>query len=123
MNAQNNPNLTCIHVDNVEYANNQPNWHKDETAIYSEDCNLSINENELQQIINIYPNPVNNILYIENNKNIDIVKITVYNILGKVVLIKKNIFNQLNLSVLKSGILFVKIETENGTITKKIIKE
>jgi len=121
--ATSNPNLFCIQVDNVEYANNQPNWFKDETAIYSEDCNLSISENELQQIINIYPNPVIDILNIENNKNIGIDTITVYNILGKVILIEKINFNQLNLSELKSGILFVKIETENGIVTKKIIKE
>ena len=118
-----NPNLTCIQVDDVQYANNQSNWHKDEIAIYSEDCNLSLNETELQQIINIYPNPAKESIYIEIAENIEIEKITIYDILGKIVLTEKNSFNKLNLSDLNSGILFIKIETEYGTITKKLIKE
>lgn len=121
--ATGNPNLTCIQVDNVVFANAQPNWHIDENAIYSEDCSLFIIENEIKKLINLYPNPIKNILYIENNEHIGIEKITVYNILGKIVLNEKNNFNQVNLSNIKSGILFIKIETKFGIITKKIIKE
>lgn len=36
--ANNNPDLTCIQVDDVIYANNQPDWHKDINADYSEEC-------------------------------------------------------------------------------------
>ena len=127
MHAQNNPDLNCIQVDDSVYAYSQncqssSGWCKDETAIYSEDCNLSINDSDLQQTLNVYPNPVKSLLLIENNKHRKIEKIIVFDILGKVVLFEKNIFNQLNLSELKSGILFLKIETENGIITKKIIK-
>ncbi len=126
--AKNNPNLYCIEVDDPNYSNSVPcvtqiSWCKDEWAEYSEDCNLSINELELQQIINIYPNPVKDVLFIENYENIGIQKITIYDILGKVVLIEKNSFNQVDLSVLKNGVLFVNIKTENGILTKKIIKE
>ena len=46
-------------------------------------------------------------------------KITIYDILGKIVLTEKNSFNKLNLSYLNSGVLFVKIETERRSITKK----
>mgnify|MGYP000455462647 CR=1 FL=1 len=39
MKAESNPNLSCIQVDDVDYANNQGNWTKDNSAEYSEDCN------------------------------------------------------------------------------------
>lgn len=118
--------LNCVTADNEAAAtNNEPpysGWFIEADYFYSEDCTLSVSENSLA-VINIYPNPVKNILFIDNNKHIKIEKITVSDILGKVVLVEKNIFNQLNLSELKSGILFINFETENGTITKKIIKE
>lgn len=44
-NAQNNPSLTCIEVDDANSANNgiapYDNWLKDNTAIYLEDCENS----------------------------------------------------------------------------------
>ncbi|MDB4127458.1 T9SS type A sorting domain-containing protein, partial [Flavobacteriaceae bacterium] len=89
---------------------------------FSEDCALSVNDYS-QADINIYPNPVNDILYIENNEHIRTKKVTFYDVFGRVVFSEKNNFNQLNFSNLNSGILFVRIETEYGTITKKLIKE
>ena len=118
--------LSCITVDNeLAATNNEPpysNWAIEADYIYSEDCSLSVIDDNLAAI-NVYPNPVGNQLLIDNNKHIKIEKITVSDILGKVVLIEKNNFNQLNLSELKSGILFINFETEIGIITKKIIKE
>ena len=35
----------------------------------------------------------------------------------------KEDFNQIDVSHLKSGLLFVKVETDQGVLTKKIIKE
>jgi len=123
----NNQNLQCVQVDNPEavIAGTVPpydNWVIENNPIITDDCNLGIEEN-LISIINVYPNPVKERLYILNTENIKIEKITIYDILGKVVLIEKNSFNKLNLSDLNSGILLVKIKTERGTITKKIIKE
>lgn len=126
-NALENPNLTCITVDDPVAATNgstppYDNWNIQEGVIFSEDCALSVNDYS-QAVINIYPNPAKERVYIENAENIEIEKITIYDILGKIVLTEKNSFNKLNLSDLNSGILFIKIETKTGTITKKIIKE
>jgi len=73
--------------------------------------------------LTLFPNPVNSILKITSQGNLRINKISVYNILGNLVLEKQNIVNQIDLSQLASGLLFVKIETDQGVITKKIIKE
>jgi len=119
--AQNNPNLTCIQVDDVEYANNQSNWHKDQTAIYSEDCNLGIDD-VLATQITLYPNPVKNRLQISTQNDVIISKIEVYDVLGKRVL-ESEATTQLDISSLASGLLFVKFETDKGFAVKKIVKE
>jgi len=71
----------------------------------------------------IYPNPVKEILFINTKENIAIKTIKVYDILGKLVLEENNLFTQLNLSTLDSGLFLVKIETDKGIGTKKIVKE
>jgi hypothetical protein len=131
LNVFNCPNLSCIVVDDPSAENDFIfiEANADVNIVSSpEDCNLSISENKLQQIINVYPNPVKERLNIENNNNIKIEKITIFDILGKVVLSEKYSpdsyqDNQLNLSELNSGILFLEIKTEKGAITKKIIKK
>jgi hypothetical protein len=37
--AMGNPNLNCIQVDSVDYANNSGNWQEDVTTTYSTNCN------------------------------------------------------------------------------------
>ena len=41
-NAINNPNLSCIQVDDTDYMNSNWDWAKDTTASYSEDCIITI---------------------------------------------------------------------------------
>ena len=38
LSARDMPSLTCIQVDDVTIANSQPNWYKDATSSYSEEC-------------------------------------------------------------------------------------
>lgn len=76
---------------------------------------------EKDNVFSIYPNPTKDYLYIRS-KNIDVLKIDVFDILGKKIYSKKDDMNQLAISNLKCGILFMEIETERGTITKRIIK-
>ena len=104
-----NPNNDATNSDNAANDNNE--------IIVN-----GLTENSFAEI-GIYPNPVKNILYIENNKNIGIKEIIVYDISGKIVLSKKDNFQQLDLSEINSGLLFIKIVTIHGILTKKLIKE
>jgi hypothetical protein len=90
-------------------------WIKNETYL-----NINSLNNDL---ITISPNPVKNILLIENNSNIGIKSIKAFDILGRLVFQEYNQFDQINVSNLDSGVLFVHIETDRGKIIKKIIKE
>ena len=73
--------------------------------------------------INIYPNPATNYFSVESNiTSID--KLKIVNINGQMVKeIKANNYNdiQVNISDLKSGLYFIKIITDNYSITKKLI--
>ncbi len=71
----------------------------------------------------IYPNPVKDILTIGNTSSHEITSIKLYDVLGRLVLVENNIINQLDVSNLNSGLLFVRIETDKGVLTKKIIKK
>jgi hypothetical protein len=40
--ARLSPELVCIEVDDSQLSNTDPNWKKDTTAVYSEDCFLGL---------------------------------------------------------------------------------
>ena len=67
----------------------------------------------------IYPNPANNALNINATSNIN--RIEVYNMMGQMVgMYEANDVNaQINTTAFANGVYTVKIETENGTSTKK----
>lgn len=71
-------------------------------------------------MINIYPNPASEYIYISTSHTIQYVKI--FDILGKEVVYLTN-NNTINVSKLKTGIYILKVMTDNGSITKKIIIE
>ena len=83
---------------------------------------------EIKTSFNIYPNPVDDVLLIETNENIN--EIVIYDVRGsRVSMSTANsqwpMANSLQLSVssLKPGIYFINIITDRGNITKKFIKK
>ena len=70
-----------------------------------------------------YPNPVKNVLNISYNQNIS--DVAIYNMLGQqVLLVNMNVEKgQIDMSNLTSGTYLVKVRTDNGLKTIKIIKE
>ena len=120
-----NPDLECIQVDNVVYANNQIcngtsslGWCKDITAFYSEDCTLGSEGNELTTRISIYPNPVQNTLKIDS----DILFDSVYIFSFKGQLIESNKRKEIDVSKLSPGIYFAALKKDGQSVTKKFIK-
>src|SRR5690606_1189140 len=56
-----NPNLTCIFVDDAEYSESSPDWYKDPTSTYVEtqqECDALDIEDIIDTNIRVYPNPV-----------------------------------------------------------------
>jgi hypothetical protein len=70
--------------------------------------------------ISIYPNPTNSTFTI-NAENIT--SIIIFDLLGNKILETKSSQNSIDVSNLASGQYLVRIQTSNGVMNKKIIKE
>ena len=83
---------------------------------------LSI-EQEVLDGVSLYPNPVKNQLHINMPNGLSIESASVYDLLGKRHTMKIGENNTLDMSHIPSGIYLLKLETSEGSLTKKIIKE
>lgn len=70
----------------------------------------------------IFPNPVNNILSIQNFENKLIDKITILDLTGKMVLEQENNSNSINVENLQSGMYLLQILSEEKSCVSKFIK-
>lgn len=86
--------------------------------------NLSVAESTIQDAVKIFPNPVYNTLFIESKNTLE--TISIYDVNGRQLKIISLIGNkqttEINTSTLSKGIYFVKIKTQVGIQTTKIIK-
>lgn len=94
----------------------------DKIAWYKNYTILDVKDYPSQEVI-FYPNPVKDILNIKINNDTTINSIQVYDIPGRLVLEKNSNFTQIDISSMARGLFFVRIETEIGVLTKKIIKQ
>ena len=72
--------------------------------------------------VTIYPNPTQNILYIQNI-NLLIGKVTITDLTGKKVLEKMGNIKQVNIELLQSGIYLLIVESEGKKYSNKFIKQ
>jgi len=88
------------------------------------DYDVSISETNSLEMLKVYPNPVSYQLIVENEKSI-LKNARIYDLLGKEV--KRFSINTthttLDIHDLQNGMYFMEVETENGKITKKFIKQ
>lgn len=101
--------LLCYHIgENLIFTNPEYNT-----------CDIDeIEENMTENGISIYPNPANNVVKILNDNNLNIIKIEIVDLTGRIVLsTEKNA--DINVSELTEGQYFMKIIGES-TIVKKL---
>jgi len=84
---------------------------------------IGIDQEVLNTTISLYPNPARNSLNIQNSSEAEVEKVSIYNMLGKLVLQETNPIAAINLKPLSFGIHLVKIETTQGTLHKTILKK
>ncbi|PWK17895.1 T9SS type A sorting domain-containing protein [Xanthomarina spongicola] len=82
---------------------------------------LGVEEFSLENSVSIFPNPTSNIITIDTSNKITVNSLELYNIVGKQV-IKTNNVSTLDLSELSSGVYMLRVITDSGTLTKKIIR-
>jgi len=120
--AMNNPNLTCIEVDDAAWSTT--NWMNiDVTSTFVNnqvECDALSTDDEVLQNVSIYPNPVKSKLYVQAEVKVDY---KLFSITGKLVLKGKinKIYQSIDVSKINKGMYFIKLEIENKNLTKKII--
>jgi len=76
--------------------------------------------------VSLSPNPAESIVTINLQKDVE-ADIRVFDLLGKLVIYQADVFIQnsysLSISELNSGVYFIRINTNEGSVTKKLIKE
>ncbi|TYB73593.1 T9SS type A sorting domain-containing protein [Bizionia algoritergicola] len=83
---------------------------------------LSVLNLELDGAISLYPNPTTGLLYIKGDlKNVK--QLEIYTILGKQVMQIKENFQEINIDTLPAAIYFLRLHSENGIMTFRLIKE
>ena len=84
--------------------------------------NLGINDlSYLEKSISLFPNPTSSQVQINTSNDIDIIRVELYNVLGQQVNIATN--STIEMSYLPSGLYYLQISTDLGTVTKTIIRK
>jgi len=121
-NTQNNQSFTCkpgFFVTSIEF-------DPDYTLIAPHPATfvVSIPNEELEKTISIAPNPANSLLTIKSGKNTPIIGIEIVDVSGKQLFREKYAHQskkiEVNISKIPNGIYYVKIETTEGVVTKKL---
>jgi hypothetical protein len=81
-----------------------------------------ITENSLRKFIAIYPNPTSSKLSIKSN-TLTIEEINIIDFTGKKLKTITQNFDEINVIDLLSGIYFIQITTEKGTLSEKFVKQ
>ena len=86
---------------------------------------LATQDFDFGNYFSVYPVPTEQELHIQTKENIDMKSIEIYNIVGQMVLAITNAesVSTIDVSNLKSGTYFIKVNTNKGTANSKFIKE
>ncbi len=119
--------LRCFTDANTIIYSDPPLWYQLE---YPNDpyCDLTVMsvQSNMKSDIQIYPNPVIDLVYFDNLKDREIGEVRVFDISGKPVFHSRSLLlnNGFSLEEFKSGLYFLSLETRNGKqFNFKVIKE
>ena len=71
----------------------------------------------------IYPNPTASILYLQTSKNIEVDRIVIFDVTGKLVIEKRNAVSEINVEKLESGVYIIHAYSGNTLFQDKFIKK
>ena len=71
----------------------------------------------------LYPNPSKDIVNISSKNQTEIQSVEIYNMVGQIVIAIPNTTKTIDVSALKTGPYFIKVNTEQGNTTMKFVKE
>ncbi|MGO3182472.1 MAG: T9SS type A sorting domain-containing protein [Aequorivita sp.] len=117
-----NPTMGCtLYTDNEGIDYLQYETYAGFVSYFSNELILSTPQNNLSNL-KIYPNPARNKLIIQSTTD-DFESISITDVNGRIVFsMKHHISNEIDISALKAGMYFLHLQSSEGNITKKFIK-
>ena len=98
------------------------------TAVFAQEVKDTVDTTQKQDAkteeiagFEVYPNPVTNGVVMISSTTNDQKDIYIFDILGKVVLSRKMVDSQIDVSILKSGVYILKVIENNKTATRKLV--
>ena len=118
-NADITPHIDMVSLQNVAPFSNEIIG----TFVFTLDQVLSTPEEDLTTALNFYPNPAEGSITIYGNNNLAIEKAEIYSTNGKKLRTFNNIASNKNLvfNSIGSGLYFLKIYSDKGSLTRKLI--
>ena len=83
---------------------------------------LSSSEFQLENEINLYPNPTSSFIHIQKPSAIEIINLQIFNILGQLV-DEQDYQENIDVSQLSTGLHFIRFKTNQGIIHKSLLKQ
>lgn len=115
-------NITQPNI-NFDLTNEWEVFDKDNADDFGQHSAIVLSTNSFSKAdIQFYPNPVKDIININNKSNREIKNITIYNMLGEKVFYQNNPTKNINIKKISKGIYMLTFEVENKIYKSKIIK-
>lgn len=106
---------TDMDVISASVMDNKIAWYKNLTI-------LGVQESYAESF-SVYPNPVKDVLNIAPKNNIQLETLSLFDAIGRLVIIKNGEVRDIELSEFSPGVYFLKLQTFNNSFTVKILKE
>ncbi len=117
-----NPSLACITVDDVTYSTN--NWLSiDSQTSFSTNCSTLTADTIDKFNVSLYPNPASNLVYFSTPNSIQINKIEITDVFGKIITKTLNPNRSLSVGHLSKGLYFIKLSSNEQSVIKKLLIE
>lgn len=101
------------------------------SVVIEPDTNDDGIDDHMLPIVNVFPNPATNVVNVEctmNDVHIDVTNVAVYDVFGKLIISvvgsnhDSSLQTRIDVSGLAAGIYFVRVTTDKGVVTKRIVK-
>jgi len=107
--------------------NGNDGWYVDEIYVYNCSTTLAVENIQKNNSVQVFPNPTSGAITIQNEKNLNLKNVEIYNAAGQLVktvsLNKNSKNNSLDVTALAKGTYIFKINSDTETNAVKVIKE
>ncbi len=87
-----------------------------------DNCTLGTDSFNNANAISVHPNPLQDWLFIETTKGLEINEVTIYDVSGKLIVVQNNNPSKISTENLSKGLYFLTVKTNNGQQVFKLVK-